>query len=77
MVQTFRRTTVIPQLLYMVIDDPIAQVVQFDVFVVVHRRFHMVQTVWRTMVLPQLQLIDKVIDDCCAGRASSSCAVVR
>ena len=36
----------------------------------------MVQTVWRTMVVPQLQLIDKVIDVCCAGRASSSCAVV-
>ena len=76
MVQTFRRTTEVPQLLDMVIDDPIAQVVQFDVFVVVQRRFPMVQTVWLTMVLPQLQLIDKVIDVCCAGRASSTGAVL-
>ena len=34
-----RRTTEIFQLLDMVIDDPIAQVVQFDVFVVVQSGF--------------------------------------
>ena len=62
-----RRTTEISQLLHKVIDVPLAQVVQFDVFVVVQRLFPMVQTVWRTMVLPQLQL----------GRASSTGVVVR
>ena len=61
MVQTFRRTTEIPQLLDTVIDVPVAQIVQV-VFVVAQRRFPMVQTVQRNMEIPQLQFIDKVFD---------------
>ena len=62
MVQTFRRTTEISQLLNTVIDVPVAQVVQVVVIVVVQRRFPMVQTVQQTVVLLQLQFIDKVLD---------------
>ena len=45
-----------------VFDFPVAQVVQVVFFFVAQRRFPMVQAVQQTMVLPQLQFIDKVID---------------
>ena len=55
---TVCRTKEIPQLLDIVIDVPVAQVVQFVVFVEALRRFPMVQAV----DIPQLQFIDKVFD---------------
>ena len=52
-----------------------AQIVQVVVFVVVQRRFPMVQTVLRTMQLPQLQFIDKVFYvPVCAGPARFGCS---
>ena len=62
MVQTLRRTTELPQLLDTMVDVPVAQVVQVVAFVVVQRRFPMVQTVLRTMVFLLLQSVDKVFD---------------
>ena len=59
---TVCRTKETLQLLDTVIDVPVAQVVQFVVFVEAQRRFPMVQAVLRTMDIPQLQFIDKVFD---------------
>ena len=77
MVQTFCRTTVIPQLLVVVIDTPVAQVVQIFP-VVVQMPIPMVQTVRRTMEFTQF-VFDKMIDvpvQDRAGRASPADAVV-